>query len=54
VIVLPVLASRKVAVPDVALMTPPGLMVHVVAASAVAAPSVAARTAAQAAIRVRA
>jgi hypothetical protein len=48
-IMLPVLASRIVITPDFAETAPPGLTVHVVAASVEVAPRVAARTAAEAA-----
>src|SRR5690348_13865110 len=51
---LPVLGSVKTTFVPVALTAPPGLMVHVVAANAAVAPRMAARTAAEPAIRGRA
>ncbi len=51
---VPVLVSLKFTFVAVAEMAPPGLMVHVVAASAALAPRMAARTAAEPAIRGRA
>jgi hypothetical protein len=49
-----VLVSVKLAIGALAVIAPPGLMVHVVAANAVVAPRVAASTAAEPAIRGRA
>ena len=48
------LAGPEVAAPDVAVMAPPGWMVHVVAARAVVTPRAATRAAAQPASRIRA
>src|SRR5690349_8273577 len=48
------LVSSKVAVPDLAVMAPPGRIVHVVAARAVLTPRAVAATAAHAANRMRA
>jgi len=51
---LPGLVSVKTTFMPVAVMAPPGLMVHVVAANAAVAPIMAASTAAEPAIRGRA
>src|SRR5579871_6584347 len=54
VVLVPVLVSVKGAFVAFAVTAPPGLMVHVVAANAAVAPSMAASTAAEPAIRGRA